>query len=862
MENSMGNKFHRNPVQIPSTTQARLDEAFAELKNRELLYNRGKKELGIKIDDELIIPKPRVDEFNVTFNEDDEIALKDDITVDSVTARADREGVDWKSQTVLAETTEERTIILICAKDNDKETGMVGFFGGEIVELGEDVESHYQVSLTSTGSRLIKGATTNKKKAKPCFVKYNGDYYYGIHFKESSPAKIYHAGWSNIPGPLAAPSYTTYTDGDFSEIVDLDDDSETGTEVIELSWADIESYNWEFIGELTSRQTVNFRNNFNTTGSGNNRYYSLASNIRLYPVNRSGSNSSTVELHPEWGSITVEGRDVTNVRFAITDDVGYVTLRLKNWGGMNSNIPRQGANMVIYPDNGTGTAPNTAQQLESHYFPYAATGTDGYVSDFTFGPLPRGTYWIRQGSGGYNTKVEYYILQTETYAGEDEMATAGDYYNYDFQHGLKIKTHNDIHWEFARNDNTGVIICDAPTNELDSEGLLQVEVLGPCRFTVGFSKLPDDEAPTATLLMSESLEAGDEAWARAVQGHSQSDTTITDVTYTYSGKWGKKQTLYIATDRPAAIYYAAIEYPSFSGGAIIADIIRGLDETGEDGSPHIIRPSGVIDKASIMTIAGVCLNSERQLVIDLSNCTAAADAVNWTNDAQLQGAFQGCSSLQSFKYPSGVTFAGKATFLNCSFLREVEFNDEALQLGRDAEWTTQNQGFFSGARIKQIWMPRELGRVRGSNNNPMYPLGSYVFAQNNILGYYIRPDSYYARNNSANDFDRIFNNSNWGVESAASWNTFSYARRDFKIYLPCKKLPNGDWDTSTSWVYNTWKNRAAALGSTFGPLMNAATLDQITENVPSLMTTDRVVDFLAPYDVNEEWYIPRGLDPV
>lgn len=166
-------KFHRNPMQMPSTSEAKFDDAFAELKQRELLYNRDKKELGIKIGDKLIIPKPRVDEFNVTYNEDDEIALKDDVTVDSVTARADRQGVDWKSQTVLAETTEERTIILICVKDNDRETGMVGFFGGEIVELGEDVESHYQVSLTSTGSRLIKGATTNKKKAKPCFVKYN-----------------------------------------------------------------------------------------------------------------------------------------------------------------------------------------------------------------------------------------------------------------------------------------------------------------------------------------------------------------------------------------------------------------------------------------------------------------------------------------------------------------------------------------------------------------------------------------------------------------------------------------------------------------------------------------------------------------
>jgi len=846
-------KFHRNPMQMPSTSEAKFDDAFAELKQRELLYNRDKKELGIKIGDKLIIPKPRVDEFNVTYNEDDEIALKDDVTVDSITARADRQGVDWKSQTLLAETTEERTVILICVKDNERETGMVGFFGGEIVELGEDVESHYQVSLTSTGSRLIKGATTNKKKAKPCFVKYNGDYYYGLHFKESSPAKIYHAGWSNIPGPLAAPSYTTYTDGDFSEIVDLDDDSETGTEVIELSWADIESYNWEFIGELTSRQTVNFRNNYNAVGSGNNRYYSLASNIRLYPVNRSGSNASTVELHPGRGSITVEGRDVTNVRFAITDDVGYVTLRLKNWGGMNI-IPRQGVNMVIFHDNGTGNAPNTAQQLESHYFPYAATGTDGYISDFTFGPLPRGTYWIRQGSGNYNTKVEYYILQTEAYSGEDDIVTAGDHYDYDFKHGLKIKTHNDIHWETSRNGNSGVIICDAPTNEVDSEGLLQVEVLGPCRFTVGFSKLPDDEAPTTTLLISETLEAGDEAWQRAVQGYSRNDAAITDVTYEYSGKWGKKQTLYVATDRPAAIYYAAIEYPSFSGGAIIADIIRGLDETGEDGSPHIIRPSGVIDKASLMTIAGVCLNSEKQLVIDLSNCTAATDAQDWSGDDDLSKLFQGASSVNKFIYPKGTLTAGNAPFLNCSFLRDIEFNDEMYQLGYST-WVNRNQGFFSGARIKEVWLPKQLGQRTG-----VHAWGGYFMAQNNVIGLYIRPDSYYAQNNIS--IANIFTNQDWYNTAHQFWSTWNYSRGDFKIYLPCKRIgspEDNNWETGNQWLYNRWMNQVG--NTTFASVMNEY-LSSVTKNVPSLERTDLVRDHLVPYDVNEMWYEPRCLDLV
>lgn len=846
MEISMGNKFHRNPVQIPSTTQARLDEAFAELKNRELLYNRGKKELGIKIDDELIIPKPRVDEFNVTYNEDDEIALKDDITVDSVTARADREGVDWKSQTVLAETTEERTIILICVKDNDRETGMVGFFGGEIVELGEDVESHYQVSLTSTGSRLIKGATTNKKKAKPCFVKYNGDYYYGIHFKESSPAKIYHAGWSNIPGPLAAPSYTTYTDGDFSEIVDLDDDSETGTELIEFNFSSIDDYSWEFI-ERTSRISPNFRNSWSWRGSGTNRRIEFDSHLILYQNRFNNNNVNFVELHPEWGSFMLAGKDVTLMRFDITDEQGYISITAKNWAGQNRNnvyFDNQGVNIVVYGSNASGEPIYTT--LQNHYFP-AGTST------YEFGPFPKGTYWLRQGSGGYTTGMEYYVVQVDNY-GAPEGLDSDDLYNYDLGNNLRIKTHNEIRYIDSLNNNLGILQCTEATNQVESEGLAQVDVFGPCTFTVGFSRVEDDEAPSVSVLISESLEAGDPAWARAVQAQSYDSDVITTLSYTYNGTWGKRQTLYIATDRPVNWYNASLDYPTYNSGAIIADIIRGLDETGEDGSPHIIRPSGTIDKASLMTIAGVCLNSERQLVIDLSNCTAAANAQDWSGDSDLSKLFQGASSINKFIYPKGVTTAGSAPFLNCSFLRDIEFNDEMYQLGY-SEWVNRNQGFFSGARIKEVWLPKQLGQRTG-----VHAWGGYFMAQNNVLALYIRPDSYYAQNN-VNIAD-MFTNQDWNGVAHMFWSTWNYSRGDFKIYLPCKRIGSPEdnrWETSTDWLYNRWRNQIG--NTTFGAVMNEY-LSSVTNNVPSLERTDLVRDHLAPYDVNEMWYEPRGLDPV
>ena len=255
-----------------------------------------------------------------------------------------------------------------------------------------------------------------------------------------------------------------------------------------------------------------------------------------------------------------------------------------------------------------------------------------------------------------------------------------------------------------------------------------------------------------------------------------------------------------------------------------------------------------------MTIAGVCLNSERQLVIDLSNCTAAANAQDWSGDADLSKAFQGCSSLSKFVYPKGVATGGEAPFLNCSFLRDIEFNDEMRQFGY-SDWVNKNQGFFSGARIKEIWLPKQLGQLTGIN-----AWGGYIMAQNNVISLYIRPDSYYAQN--VVNIVTIFTDSAWSSTAHQFWSTWNFSRGDFKIYLPCKRIGSPEdnrWETGNQWLYNRWMNQIG--NTTFSAVMTEE-LSSITNNVPSLSRTSRVRDFLAPYDVNEMWYEPRGLDPV
>ena len=235
----MADKKHRNPIRIATTTQAREADAINALLSRELLYNRNNKTLGIVLEDEKgnkyrqQIVSGSVDEVNITKNENNETKLKEDIVINTVTTQADHNGIDWKSQYKIAETSAERTVILLCTKNIEGATN-IGVIGGEILEVGEGIYGHYQVSLTSNGSGLLKGATTFEQKAALVSAKYNGTYYYGIKFKSTVPANIYFAGWDHFPDGASAPPYTSYSDADLSEIVELDDTSDIET-TIELS---------------------------------------------------------------------------------------------------------------------------------------------------------------------------------------------------------------------------------------------------------------------------------------------------------------------------------------------------------------------------------------------------------------------------------------------------------------------------------------------------------------------------------------------------------------------------------------------------------------------------------------------------
>lgn len=553
----MADKKHRNPIRIATTTQAREADAINALLSRELLYNRNNKTLGIVLEDEegnkyrQQIVSGLVDEVNITKNENNETKLKEDIIIDSVTTQADHKGVDWKSQYKIAETTPERTVILLCKQDTDSKTDM-GVIGGEVLEVGAGVFGHYQISLTSTGSRLIKGATTFNKKARLVLAKYNGTYYYGIKFKSAASANIYFAGWSKISDGLSAPLYTTYNDGDLSEVIELDDDSDTGTEVLDFLLHN--NVTWEFTGDQGS-----YKNGL---------------------------------PNPGW-----------------------------DWG------------------NGLT---NTDANIVSYWYPKNA---------------------ILNNSG-------FLQFQSSSYG----------------------------------NDGSG--------------GSLKLKVIDGCTVKVGFVSVSSSASYRAAI-----LDEDFNILAEASNGNSY----IKEVSYTYEGD-SEKTFLIGNRDGAVRFLYVKLEYTSSNK---VFDIIDKLPDTGEDGSPHIIRLSGEISKDAILKIAASLDDPTKQIVLDLSKCTMESQYVDWTADADLRSAFSGCVSLREFYYPMNVTSSGDSTFKNCSFLRKVVFNNEMKRIGGNySVWSWENNAVFAGARIKTLFIPKSVNEF-----------GGYPFSYSNIVNLFIEEGS-------------------------------------------------------------------------------------------------------------------------
>lgn len=766
----MGDKKHRNPIRIATTTQVRENEAINALLSRELLYNRNNKTLGIVLEDEegnkyRQIVSGLVDEVNITKNENYETKLKEDIIIDSVTTQADHKGVDWKSQYKIAETTSERTVILLCKQDTDLETDM-GVIGGEVLEVGADVFGHYQVSLTSTGSRLIKGATTFDKKARLVLAKYNGTYYYGIKFKSAAPANIYFAGWSKIPAGLSAPLYTTYNDGALSEVIELDDDSDTGTEVVDFEFLTYDDFTWEFFTapyikttESSSAQYQSYKSTltrrtdflgigttpFGTGYAHNQRYYGLhwydSVNYTYNGVTLTASHAITFGRDNRGNYLQQGSAGLAGYISIPGNDKGEIGFYVYN----STNSTRNIRLFNIKSDRHIGDQIGNPVEVPAYTLQWVM-----------FTDIPAGEYYWRQsGTFRYYSVYESYNNVTETIR-DPSWNQNGDNNGYSLTNGLRITSSKATSWyEGAQANNSGYIDFAAAGRQTDPA--MTLTILGKAFVTVGFTSTNRNNT---NIRISETLNTSDEKWRSSVSVDNSSTTSIKECVYDYNN--GDSGKVYIMNEvGPVRILYVEIDYDEkVSNGVKIAEVIQNLPDTGEDGSPHIIRLSGEITKEALLKIAESLKDPTRQVVLDCSKCVMEARYVDWTADTELHNAFANCVSLREFYYPMNVTSSGGNTFKNCSFLRKVVFNNELKRVGGDDQvWSWENNAMFAGARIKTLFIPKSVNKF-----------GGYPFSYSNIVNLFIEEGSAILASN---------NNTAFG-----QWNTWVAVKESLRLRVP------------------------------------------------------------------------------
>lgn len=750
----MESKNKYNTIKVATCNDDHKAEAISQLFERSLLFNRSDDVCGIVIsknDEKQFIPISAIpDNVNIE-KRDGVVTLVEDPVVDSITTQADHEGIDWKSQEKVAETTVERTVILLCTQDIDAATD-IGVIGGEILEVGEGVYGHYQISLTSTGSRLLKGATTFGKKAKLVLAKYNGTYYYGIRFKSTIPANIYFAGWAHIPGGISAPSYTVYNDGDLSEIIELDDDSDTGTQVVDFEFLSYDDITWEFF-------TAPYVKTEQTSSA---QYYSTQANVtRRTDFKGVGSTSfGTGYAHNQryyglhwYDSVDYTYNGVTltashAITFGTDTRGSYLQQGSAGLAGYISVPGNDKGEIGFYVYNNTGSTRNIRlfKILEDRHVG-DQVGSEVSVPAYTaqwvmFSNLPAGEYYWRQsGTFRYYSVYQSYNTVTETVR-DATWNQNGNNKNYSLTNGLRITTDvNTLWYEDSLASNEGYIQVSEAAGHTNPA--MTLRVLNKCSVTVGFLPVTGSNS---NIRISETLDTSDEKWNDSVSVDNSDTANIAECTYDYNGN--SQADLYIMNETGGVtIMYVKVDYPqAVDNSDAIPDIIRNLPNTGEDGSPHIIRLNGEITREMLLKCAATLReDSNKQVILDCSEGYMEAGYTDWRNDTEttaityngityslcLNSCFANCVSLREFYYPHNVISTGSDTFRNCSFLRKVRLNDEITTIGdNQSQWSANNNALFAGARLKTIFIPKNVATFSG-----------YAFSFSNIINVYFAEES-------------------------------------------------------------------------------------------------------------------------
>lgn len=656
---------------LPVTATETIDNAKQNILNRSPLYDKDKNKFYIKYNDELNLIQTQVDNDNIVLNENNEVALADDIHCKSVTVKPDESGIVYKANVLFAETTDERTIILI-SKINENN----GAISGNLYIDGDDISGGYHFTVTSAGTRYLEG-TTSASAVTYMRVTYNDEEYIGIKFLPNT--KIYFSGYDLRNEYIMPPAYDTYDDKSHTKIIDIVNESNNKTENEEIE--NPLKTNWDFTVPCAGLDDENKTKPLTE--------YDLTDG--LY-INSEYNNS--VYFYPD---------EVTN------DDKGYITL-----GGAGKALK-----LVLTKDNSSlkilfSSNVNNAEARtlvisnETETIETALSDTKDVISTLKTSELKAGTYYI----GTTSSRIRIYRLAlippqaNIIVEGHEAINYDWDFRqkpdgwvegeSTDFGNGLQMIRSEGGTYEIYGNttnyNDTGYFI-----NNLSNAYLFYIDVphnnaTFTIKYTTGrrganrYCSLVDDQGNTLT-----------SSWT------GQYPSALTTLTYTFN-----KGRYFIWQNAPLQVYHINLSIPyeeqveeEISYAEKVVESIGGLEETGETGDPHYMKISDIaLSLQDLKDIADKLKDSDRKIHLDLTECFVRDDAKEWN------GLFNKCLSLSYLGMPQGVTKIGPDTFVGCIFLEKIKFCESITTFE-----SSSGTYVFSGNRVRTFILPYKCAKI-------------------------------------------------------------------------------------------------------------------------------------------------------
>lgn len=149
----------------------------------------------------------------------------------------------------------------------------------------------------------------------------------------------------------------------------------------------------------------------------------------------------------------------------------------------------------------------------------------------------------------------------------------------------------------------------------------------------------------------------------------------------------------------------------------VVNKIDSLQPLGEDAPPYYMQLNRTLTLADLRLIAEHIKQGDRQIYLDLGNCTMAAGNTNWN-----EAIFTGCISLRGLVVPKGITNMQSVPFMWCTYMRELDLTPSGATLDTigGGQWGMAC-GLLTSTRVTTLLVPRSV-------NN----FGSYLVYSSNV----------------------------------------------------------------------------------------------------------------------------------